>query len=116
MSNFTRLMQAMGNLEHSPTPDELSDAINAFGNVMADLVGKPLRLAVITGDALNTEALLHAENAILKARLRNALPDDATDAMLAAGWLASPSSDNEAADFVNVWSAMVQAWRTECLQ
>lgn len=106
----------MGNLEHNATPQELSAALDAFGNVMADLIGKPLRLAVITGDSLDTEALLRAENVVLKVRLRNALPDNATAAMMTAGWCASPSSDNEAADFGAVWSAMVQAWRTECLQ
>lgn len=52
------------------TADDLSEAINAFGQVISDLVDKPCRLAVIVGDELETVEALQRENAKLKSTIR----------------------------------------------
>jgi len=70
MSIHAQLMYAMGNLEHNPTADELSEAVHAFGQMVADLVDKPCRLAVIVGDELETVEALQRENAKLKSTIR----------------------------------------------
>lgn len=68
--NYVRLAQAIGNLEWHPDADELSEAINAFGQVIADLVDKECRLAVIMGEELGVVEGLQAENAKLKTTIR----------------------------------------------
>lgn len=52
------------------TAEDLSEAINAFGQVISDLVDKPCRLAVIVGDELETVEALQRENAKLKSTIR----------------------------------------------
>jgi hypothetical protein len=48
---------------------DVSNAIDAFGQVLADLTDTPLRLAVVSGEALETENELRAEVLRLKTLL-----------------------------------------------
>ena len=132
MLNQRNLRAAVERLARTNVSEaDVSCAIDCFGQVLADLTDTPLRLAVVTGSALETENALRAKVANLEANARLhklamdaacgeiellKLPVAATAAMMDAGWMASPSSDNESGDFAAVWSAMVQAWLKECEQ
>lgn len=49
---------------------DVSRAIDCFGQVLADLTETPLRLAVITGEALETENELRREIVGLQTQIR----------------------------------------------
>lgn len=49
---------------------DVSRAIDCFGQVLADLTEQPLRLAVVTGEALQTENELRAQVVRLQTEVR----------------------------------------------
>lgn len=62
-----RLRVAIDNLEHDATAEDLSKAIDAFGQVIADLIDTPCKLAIIVGDdQIGVVEALQNENAQLK--------------------------------------------------
>lgn len=70
VANQRRLRAAVQKLAMAPTADDLSEAINAFGQVIADLTDTNCRLVVIVGDELGTVEALQRENAKLKSAIR----------------------------------------------
>lgn len=69
-SNHLRLRIAVNNLEHDATGDDLSKAIDAFGQVIADLTNTPCRLAVLTGEAFEIFNAQLSEIEALKGEIR----------------------------------------------
>lgn len=70
IKNHRRLQLAVLALGVRGTAEDLSEAVNAFGQVIADLIDKPCRLAVIVGDELSTVEALQAANAKLTSELQ----------------------------------------------
>lgn len=61
-SNQRDLRDAVARLARTDVSEaDVSRAIDCFGQVLADLTGSPLRLAVITGEALQAHNELRAE-------------------------------------------------------
>lgn len=69
VANQRRLRVAVQKLAMAPNADDLSEAINAFGQVIADLTDTNCRLVVIVGDELETVEALQRENAKLKSTI-----------------------------------------------
>lgn len=65
-----RLRIAVENLEHDATADDLSKAIDAFGQVIADLTDMPCMLAVLTGEAFEIFNAQLSEIEALKGEIR----------------------------------------------
>lgn len=50
--------------------EDISEAVNAFGQVMADLTGQPVKLAILCGEELDTVTGLLRRIAQLEHQLR----------------------------------------------
>lgn len=66
VKNHRRLQLAVLALGVHGTTEDLSEAIDAFGQVIADLIDTPCKLAIILGDELGVVEALQTENAQLK--------------------------------------------------